>query len=159
MRLFKILLITTLAAQCAAALAENGAAGWLRYAPVSNANDYRSLPANVVPVDHSPAVQSAASEAVRGLTLMLQRPFHQAESNSTQPAIFIGTVSEIESRFPQWKPAAQLKPEGYAIASIRDQGHTDWLVAGADARGALYGAFHFLEGIGEQKPISSLAAT
>jgi alpha-glucuronidase len=157
-RLSKLLLAVTLIASCATAFAENGAAGWLRYATVSNASDYRSIPANVVPIDHSPVVESAASEAAHGLASMLGRPIHRAESNSAQPAIFIGTVAEIESRFPHWKPAAKLKPEGYAIASIRDHGHTDWLIAGADARGALYGTFHLLESIGEQKPVSALTA-
>ncbi|HET8638197.1 MAG TPA: alpha-glucuronidase family glycosyl hydrolase, partial [Acidobacteriaceae bacterium] len=158
-RLFKLLLTATLIASCAVAFAENGAAGWLRYAPVSNPAQYRSLPANVVPLDHLPTIQSAASEAARGLASMLHRPIQQAEPDIVQPGIFIGTVAEIESRFPKWKPAAKLKPEGYAIASIRDHGHTDWLIAGADARGALYGTFHLLASIGEQMPISSLAAT
>lgn len=157
MRLLRFVLVATLAAQTAAALAEDGAAGWLRYAPVHDAKRYAALPAAVVPLDHSAVIESAANEAARGLGKMLGHPVVVGDAFSTTPEFVIGTVTEVKKRFPQLKPAAQLKPEGYAIATVRDHGRTDWLIAGADARGALYGTFHLLEEVAEEKPVASLA--
>jgi alpha-glucuronidase len=42
------------------------------------------------------------------------------------------------------------------LAPIDDHGHTDWLIDGADARGALYGTLHLLEQIAEEKPLPAL---
>jgi alpha-glucuronidase len=157
MRLLRLLLAAALAAQATAAVAENGAAGWLRYAPIQNVKQYAGLPAGVVPLDHSPVMQSAAREAARGLEQMLGHPVIVGDSFSTMPEFVIGTVTEVKARFPQWRPAAQLRHEGYVIASIRDRNRTDWVIAGADARGALYGTFHLLQAIAEEQPLSSLA--
>jgi alpha-glucuronidase len=159
MRLVNLLLVAALAAPSAAAFAESGAAGWLRYAPVRDAAQYRSIPDNVVALDHSLVIQSAAREAVRGLSRMLHRSIYAGDSRESHPEIVIGTVTEVEARLPGWKPTAELTPEGYAIATIRNHGQIDWLIAGADARGALYGTFHLLESIGEEKPVFALAAT
>jgi alpha-glucuronidase len=157
MRLLRFILVAALCVQSVALFAEDGAAGWLRYALAPNAARYRSLPAAVVPLDHSPVVQSAANEAARGLSRMLGHPVLAGDAFSTMPEFVIGTVTEVEARFPQWKPAAALKPEGFTIARVRDQGRTDWIIAGADARGALYGTFHLLEEIAAEKDPSSFA--
>jgi alpha-glucuronidase len=157
MRLLRFLLIAALTAQTVPTFAENGAAGWLRYAPVENSKQYGSLPAGVVTLDHSPLVQNAALEAERGLERMLGHPVIVADNFSAMPEFVIGTVTEVEERFPQWKPAGRLQSEGYAIATFRDHGRTDWIIAGADARGALYGTFHLLEEIAEEKNVGSLA--
>lgn len=156
-RLLKFLLVAALAAHTAAAVAEDGAAGWLRYAPVSNPRQYLSLPTAIVPLDHSPITMSAVNEAARGLGQMLGHSVIVGGTFSAMPEFVIGTVTEAQARFPLWKPAARLLPEGYAIAQVRNHGHTDWLIAGADARGALYGTFHLLEEVAEGKPSASFA--
>ncbi len=157
MRLFRLLLVAALAAHGVTTFAETGAAGWLRYAPVRDAKQYSSLPAAVVPLDHSPVIESAANEAARGLGQMLGHPVLVGDAFSTMPEFVIGTVTEVEARFPRWRPAAQLKAEGYVIARVHEHGRTDWIVAGADARGALYGIFHLLEEIAERRSPSSFA--
>ena len=158
MRFLNLILAASLLAQ-GAAFAENGAAGWLRYAPIQNASEYRSIPSRIVALDHSPEVQSAAGEAARGLSSMLHRELQVAPSESGNPAIFIGTISEIEARFSKWKPGSRPIADGFAIASVREHGRIDWFIAGADPRGALYGTFRLLEEIGEEQPLSSLALT
>ncbi|HEV2462395.1 MAG TPA: alpha-glucuronidase family glycosyl hydrolase [Acidobacteriaceae bacterium] len=158
MRFLNLILAAALLAQ-GAAFAENGAAGWLRYAPLQNASQYASIPSRIVALDHSAVVQSATSEAVRGLSGMLRRDFQAVPSESGSRALFVGTISEIEARFPQWKPPSQLKADGFTIGTIHVHGQTEWLIAGADTRGALYGTFRLLEEIGEKKPLSSLAVT
>jgi len=157
MRSLRLLLVVAVITQGAALSAENGAAGWLRYAPVENPDQYNALPAAVVPLDRSPVVQSAANELSRALTKMLGHPVLTGSAFSTMPKFVIGTVTEVEARFPQWRPAAQLGFEGYAIATVRDHGRTDWVIAGANARGSLYGTFHLLELVAEQKSVSSLS--
>ncbi|HUY81564.1 MAG TPA: alpha-glucuronidase family glycosyl hydrolase [Acidobacteriaceae bacterium] len=156
-RWLKPLLAVALALQCATVCAEDGSAGWLRYAPLANAQPYRSLPAAVVPLDHSPVVESAAHELSRGLGRMLGHPVLEGAAFSGRPEFVIGTVAEVKARFPQWKPAARLKAEGFAIATVQDHGHTDWVIAGADARGALYGTFHLLQQVAEEKDPASFA--
>jgi alpha-glucuronidase len=156
MRPLEFLLVAALAAQSAATFAEDGAAGWLRYAPIGNTRQYESLPTRIVALDHSLLIQSAMAEAARGLTQMLGHPVTIGQSTA-QSEFAIGTVTEVEVLFPQWHPAAQLDADGYTISPIRDHGHTDWLIAGADPRGALYGTFHLLEQIAEERPLSTLA--
>lgn len=101
MRLFRLLLVAVLAAHGAIIFAETGAAGWLRYAPVRNAELYSSLPAAVVPLDHSPVIESAVNETARGLEQMLGHPVLVGDAFSTMPEFVIGTVTEVEARFPQ----------------------------------------------------------
>ncbi len=157
MRLLRFLLAGALVAACATALAEDGSAGWLRYAPVADTQQYRSLPAVVAPLEHSPVVTSAANELSHGLSKMLGRPVAVASAFSATPEFVIGTVTEVEQRFPGWKTAAvSLKPEGFTVATINDHGHTDWIIAGASPRGALYGVFHLLQQVGEEKSPASL---
>lgn len=157
MQRLKVLLAAVLALQCAAAWAEDGSAGWLRYAPLANARPYHSLPAAVVPLDHSPVVEGAAQELARGLGRMLGHPVLEGDAFSAMPEFVIGTVAEVEQRFPQWRPAVPLKAEGFAIAAVEDRGRTDWVIAGAGARGALYGTFHLLEEVAEEKNPASFA--
>jgi alpha-glucuronidase len=157
MRRFTLLLVAALAAQSAATMAETGADGWLRHAPVKSGAQYASLPTAVIPLDHSPVLYSAATEAARGLEKMLGRPVVTGDVFSRQSAFVIGTVTEVKARYPHWKPAAQIGPEGYAIAAIRDHGHANWIIAGADDRGALYGTFHLLEEIAEEHAPSTFA--
>jgi alpha-glucuronidase len=156
-RWLRPLLAAALALQCAAVWAEDGSAGWLRYAPLANTQPYRELPAAVVPLDHAPEVESAARELSRGLSRMLGRPVQEAAAFSSTPEFVIGTVTEIEERFPEWKPAEPLKAEGFAIATVHDHGQTDWVIAGADPRGALYGTFHLLAQVAEAKDPASFA--
>ena len=55
--------------------AENGAEGWLRYAPVTDTTRYAALPNKIVVLGNTPTDQAAASELQRGLTSMLGRSF------------------------------------------------------------------------------------
>jgi alpha-glucuronidase len=155
MRWWKHLLVATLAAQCACALAEDGSAGWLRYAPIANARQYRSLPTAVIPLDRSPVILSGARELSRGLGKMLGHPVPVGNFFSSMPGFVIGTVTEVEHQFPQWKLAGRLRPDGYAIATVREGNRTNWVIAGTDARGALYGVFRLLQDVAEEKDPSS----
>ena len=90
------------------------------------------LPDAVVPLDHSPVIWSAAREASRALEQMLGHPVIVGDAFSTMPEFVIGTVTEMEARFPQWRPAERLRPGGYVIAQVHERGRTDWIIAGAE---------------------------
>lgn len=143
-------------------LAETGAEGWLRYAPIGDARvieQYRTPPGRVFSLDDSPIVRSAESELVRGIGGMLGRKLEIETALPDESAFVLGTVTELQAKFPHWNPIVELRPEGYAITSIHEHGHTYWLIAGADARGVLYGTFRLLEMIGEQKDLSSMSVS
>jgi alpha-glucuronidase len=157
MRGLRLALVAVLVSTSAACMAEDGSAGWLRDAPIQDATQYASLPAAVVRLDDSAPVRSAEDELARGLGRMLGHPVLTGDKFSAMPEFVIGTVTEVEARFPGWRPAGRIGPEGFTIVTARDHGRTDWVIAGADARGVLYGTFRLLEGVAEERPVSALA--
>lgn len=120
---------------CLSAIAEDGSAAWLRYAPIPNAKMYESLPTRIVSVDNSPSGHAAAEELRRGLTSMLGRQF--VVSNSGMGAVIVLTSN------------AHLPRETYRVRRGMDGLH----IEGSSAAAELYGVFHFLERIASQKPI------
>src|SRR5271165_193853 len=144
------------------ATAETGAEGWLRYSPIPDARvktQYSRLPDSIVSLDKSQEAQSAENELMRGTGNMLGRKLHVESTIPSDGAFVLGTVTEVQARFPHWNPAAQLRPEGYALATIREHGHFFWLIAGADVRGVLYGTFRLLQEIAEQHDLRTLAVS
>jgi alpha-glucuronidase len=137
--------------------AETGAEGWLRYAalPPQTAQQYRMLPLQIVTVTHSPIASNAATELARGLHSMLGKDFHLISPSAREDAFVIGTPAEITALFPAWKPAQNIGEEGFSISPFRAQGHSFWIIAGGSDLGELYGVFHILEQIAEQKSISA----
>ncbi len=160
MRPFGLALVGTLLLGSTWSVAETGEAGWLRYAPIEDARvqaQYSKLPGGVVSLDDSALTRSAQSEIVRGIDGMLDRKLRVEQTVPTDGAFVLGTVTELQAKFPYWKPAAQIRPEGYALATLRAHDHTYWLIAGADPHGVLYGAFRLLQEIAEQHDLRSLA--
>ncbi|MGB6610080.1 MAG: alpha-glucuronidase family glycosyl hydrolase, partial [Acidobacteriaceae bacterium] len=124
-----------------AAHAENGSQGWLRYAPPSAAgipSSYQSMPAAIVKLDASELAASAQSEMLRGVRSMLGRTLRVEATPPSGDAWVLGTTDELRAAFPQYR-APSLGPEGFAVSVLEAQGHHAWLIAGADARGILYG--------------------
>jgi alpha-glucuronidase len=160
-RRLRLALLGVLLLNGACATAETGAEGWLRYAPIQDARakaQYSTLPDSVISLDKSPVVQNAANELVRGAGGMLGRKLRLEGTIPGDGAFVLGTVTELRAAFPRWNLAAQLRPEGYALATVREHGHTYWLIAGAGARGVLYGTFRLLQEIAEQHDLRTLAA-
>ncbi|HEV2274538.1 MAG TPA: alpha-glucuronidase family glycosyl hydrolase [Acidobacteriaceae bacterium] len=143
---------------CSVALpAENGADGWLRYAPIQNQvtlRQYAPLPGKIVALGSSVIVHTAETESVRGLQSMLGRTIQVESSLPAEDSFVLGTIAQLQPQFPGWHPPA-LKAEGFSLATVHEHGHTYWLVAGADDRGVLYGAFRLLEYIAEQRDPAS----
>jgi alpha-glucuronidase len=137
--------------------AENGSEGWLRYAPlpVQGARQYESIPTHVVALTGSPVARNAATELVRGLHSMLGKDFQLASSVHGEDAFVIGAPEEIRLVLPSWKVADSVRDEGFSISHFRSGGHAFWIISGGSDRGELYGVFHVLEQIAQQKPLSA----
>ncbi|QMV20386.1 glucosiduronase [Granulicella sp. 5B5] len=135
--------------------AETGEAGWLRYAPLSSAEQakYAGLPGRVVVLGGSAIEQSAGDELARGLGSMLGRKF-ETENGMNSDVLVVGTIAEVgKSSVGSWHTNPTLKAGGFEIRQVQSHGHHLWVIAGADERGVLYGVFRLLEWVAEEKPI------
>ncbi|MGB6688718.1 MAG: alpha-glucuronidase family glycosyl hydrolase [Terracidiphilus sp.] len=146
MRLPAVLLPAALllAAFSNACLAEDGSAGWLRYARVANPDSVR-VPSTIFIEGSSAVEQSAAAELQRGLSSMLARRF-DVIAGSPQPGKDSGGIvlrldagNATEDRF-------SIRYSGKASAR--------WItIAGSTPEAELYGAFHLLEEIAAEHRI------
>jgi len=116
--------------------AETGYNAWLRYAPVAGLN----VPAVVTVLDDSALAASAQAELIRGLRGMTGRILRAEHGIPKEPAIVLGTLEEIRQADPQWKLEGKIGAEGFWLKSAAG----NVVVAGADERGILYGAFALL---------------
>jgi alpha-glucuronidase len=132
--------------------AETGEAGWLRYAPLPTqaAQQYKQLPGRIVATN-----STAATELARGLHSMLGRNLQVSSTLPGEDAIILGTTAEIHHLLPTWK--VSILPEGFSFSRLAADGHNYWVLAGDTDRGELYGVFHLLEGIAQQRTLSPFA--
>ena len=144
------------------ALAETGEAAWLRYAPIptSAAAQYASLPSSVAVFGSGEVERSAESELIRGLSGMLARKREELSLRpSSRPpgkdAIVLGTLNELRQAFPALQ-GGDLSGDGFWLRSLHANGHNYFVIAGADERGVLYGAFALLSRIARLESISTL---
>jgi alpha-glucuronidase len=138
--------------------AEDGSQAWLRYAPPLRNGapaSYAAMPATLVTLDGSPVAASAQSELLRGVRGMLGCTLRVETSISGDNAWVLGTVEEVRAALPDFH-APELKPDGFAIAILRAQGRSYWVVAGADSRGLLYGTFRVLAGIARDESFAAI---
>ncbi len=151
-----LLILAGLLAAASLGNAETGANGWLRYSPLPDAarRQYAQMPGRVVSLADSPIGQTAAAELRRGVHSILGRDLAQAQRVAEGDAIVIGTAEEIHAALPAWSVLPSLRNEGFSLQIVRDAGHTYWIVAGKDDRGELYGVFHLLEQIAEERPFT-----
>jgi alpha-glucuronidase len=137
--------------------AETGEEGWLRYAPLPAraTQQYKTIPHRIVVTSQSAVVHSAANELARGLHSMLGENLQIASTLPAEDAFILGTPAEIRQLVPDWKPPSTIAGEGFSLAKFAVQGHNDWVLAGGTDRGELYGVFHILEQIAQQKPLAT----
>ncbi|HEY9125756.1 MAG TPA: alpha-glucuronidase family glycosyl hydrolase [Acidobacteriaceae bacterium] len=127
--------------------AETGAAGWLRYAPLSGSatDDYQTVPHRARSLTHSVVAQKAAAELQSGLDSMLG-----ARTGGGASRWLLGAAKDLAAGVSGWRPPNPLGEECFSLARGDKR---DWILAGGTDRGALYGVFYVLEKIGEQKPL------
>jgi alpha-glucuronidase len=131
---------------------ETGQEGWLRYAalPPQLAQQYK-IPHRTVVTGQSAVAHSAGSELARGLHSMLGNSLTVSSTLPGQDAFLLGTSAEIRRLLPSWKPPSPIAPDGFSLSEFAGQGHNYWVLAGGTDRGVLYGVFHILEQVAQQK--------
>jgi len=139
--------------------AETGYSAWLRYAAIEGAagDSYRqALPAVVTSLDGSVVAASARAELIRGVRGMLGRTLREESAIPQESAIVLGTLAEIRRAAPQWLPAAKLVPDAYCLKTVTAGRARYTVVAAANDRGLLYGAFALLRKIAMGEPVGIL---
>ncbi|HEX5109849.1 MAG TPA: alpha-glucuronidase family glycosyl hydrolase [Vicinamibacterales bacterium] len=142
----------------APALAETGADGWLRYAPLSNAAraQYTSFPATIVMLGDSLVLRTARDELVRGVSGMLGSRLTVAASPGAGDAIVIGAAGQVRRAVTGAAIPTDLRVDGFWLGSAVAGGRRLIIVAGQADRGVLYGAFALLRRISLGEPVSGL---
>ncbi len=126
---------------------ETGYAAWLRYAPIEDPNVrgiYHRLPAAIVVLDSSPVEQSARQEIVQGIQGMLGRTLRVEAQLPQEPCILLGTLNSVKRAAPNMLLPGNLLEDEYLLKTTAAQGHAVLLIAAANERGVLYGAFALL---------------
>ena len=134
-----LLLIATVAR------AETGYDAWLRYAPAPAQN----LPAVVATLGSSPILNSAQSEIIGGVRGMTNRILRAESGIPNENAIILTTLKLAPSA---WGLDANLPPDAF---QLKTAGRFT-VIAAANERGVLYGAFAFLRKIGQGESIAQL---
>ncbi|OCT47158.1 putative alpha-glucuronidase A [Cladophialophora carrionii] len=128
------------------AAAETGIDGWLRYAPVPNANT-SSLPKTIVSLNATSngPVHAAAAELRQGLSGIFNHSLNviyptSYQLSDTASSIVVGTVAEYANAFGAAPKTPQLEDDGYFLNTTGSSVQ----ILGRNERGALYGAFQYL---------------
>ncbi len=141
--------------------AEDGSEGWLRYAPLSGAASAadRDMPANLVRLDPSIVSASAEGEILLGIRSMLGRTLRVADKvPDNDDAWVLGTTDELKAALPDFHPPV-LGLESFSISILTTHGRHFRIIAGADSRGILYGAFHVLSGMARGQSFADLSGS
>jgi alpha-glucuronidase len=141
---------------------ETGYDAWLRYAPADAATcrQYReTLPAVVISLGDAEMVASAREELIRGVRGLLGTTLRVEARMPAESAIVLGTATELRKAFPRLAPEGEIGAEGYQLRTTTDGGTRRLVVAGADERGVLYGAFALLRKISIGASIAELSDT
>ena len=125
---------------------ESNEPAWLRYAKVPEPSNYDSLPNTAVLIGGSALLGSAQQELSRGIAGMLGRNLRIEKSLPAESAIIFGTIDSLRSVIPDLKPE-QLQQEGFYLSKKKVGNVNDFIIAGANDRGVLYGVFAFLQKI------------
>ena len=133
--------------------AESGYDAWLRYAPLDNPG---SIPAVISTVGDSQLLESARQETIRGIRGMLRRTMRVEAGVPKENALILGTLPAIQQTAPQFRLAANLKPDGYWLKTVQAGGVRYTVVTAANDRGVLYGTFALLRKIAIGDPITEL---
>ncbi|KAF2828932.1 alpha-glucuronidase [Ophiobolus disseminans] len=139
------------------ASAEDGSQGWLRYAPIANANDYITVPSRVVAlnVTRGSPVYTAQQELERGIKGIFGK---QLETNSSvtsnSSAIIVGTLDAYRAAYGDLEDVGDLLDDGFFLST---EG-LSVIIVGNNERGVLYGAFEYLSRLAQGRflPISTM---
>jgi alpha-glucuronidase len=104
-------------------------------------------------------LQSAQAELIRGLRGMLGRTLRAESGLPTEKSIVLTTMADLRAEAPGIAGPKSLAAGGYWIAHAPLHGFDCLIIAGADGRGALYGAFDLLRRIALGEDVTRLRVT
>lgn len=140
--------------------AENGSYLWLRYEPLGSLADrYRDALQQVVVQGDSETSKIIGRELETAISAMMGSPVSTVTAWTRKPAVIAGTPlsSELVRRLGWEDDLAAVSPEGFIIRSTKIEDQKVIVIASADEKGALYGAFHFLRLLQTGGSIQSLS--
>lgn len=126
----------------ATAHAATGIDAWLRYN--ARPDVPAQLPPAIVNLDASSLATSARDELIRGVRGMYGRTLRIEGSVEKDDAIVLATLDDLAKTAPQWHIHAVIPNDGYWLKTVNAGGHLYLLIAAANDRGLLYGAFEVL---------------
>lgn len=126
------------------AAAETGIDAWLRYAPIPDAKNYHgSIPSSIVALNESQIspVYTAGQELQQGISSIFGKDCtvgHEAEKGAS---VTVGTVAAYTEAVGSLEELPELVDDGFYLSTAGG----NVIILGQNERGALYGAFHYLE--------------
>jgi alpha-glucuronidase len=151
MILSKLVFAVALATSFTAA-AQTADQAWLRY---GGSHGRWVAPLHVRTLGAGAVEQSAARELQHGISRFSNGSMLWRGSAFAGQTV-VGTVQEVRAAFPTLFVPADLGPEDYWLNWNGNLEKADLIVAGADERGALYGAFALLRLIATDQRLTSL---
>lgn len=130
-------------------------AAWLQYAKINNPSwveKHGPQLANLVVTNESPLIESAKSELVTALTSMLGSVPAVSKDALHVPHLFVGTLADGTTGCIIPEVFEKMNDEGFVL---KEDGENLHLVGKTD-KGVLYGAFHLLRLIQQEKDLSGL---
>jgi alpha-glucuronidase len=125
---------------------------WLRYAPVpAHVPNPARVPAHVRALGTGALEETAAQELALGIAGMTSALPDQASGETV-----VGTVDEVRKEYPSLSLSQSIGVEGFWLGRTLWHGHPLVVVAGADERGTLYGAFALLRHIAAGADLTQL---
>jgi alpha-glucuronidase len=124
--------------------AESGIDGWLRYAPIADAESYHgSVPSSIVALNSSETspVYSAGQELQLGINGILGKHCNVGHESGDESVIIVGSVSAFAGTGGNVDDLPELSDDGFYLSTTGG----NVTILGQNERGALYGAFHYLE--------------
>ncbi|MFZ1015156.1 MAG: alpha-glucuronidase family glycosyl hydrolase [Terracidiphilus sp.] len=150
------------AALSAVATAQTADQAWLKY---RGPGGRWIAPLQIRTLGDSEAEKTASAELQRGLTKLAGASLTHFGSQLYGQTV-VGTLDEVRRAFPELPVPRSLRPEGYwlswsgAPGDLKGSGkNTRLIVAGADERGVLYGAFALLRRLADGPGIDRLNLT
>jgi alpha-glucuronidase len=140
------------------ARAEDGYDLWLRYRPLAESAKTALAGETVTLVtgSHSPTLDAAQDELMRGLSGLLGAAPSTASAVDRDGAIIVGTPTSLPLIASLGLPLDTLGTDGYLIRSVQVNGRRATVIAAQNDLGVLYGTYAFLRRIQTGESLSDL---
>ena len=140
------LLAAALLLAACVAHAEDGSAGWLRYAPLSGTDNAvcAGLPSRVVVLGgEQPTIATAARELKAGVAGMCGIDLRTEDKPGAEATFVLGTSESVKHAMPGFVLSQPLGRGSFLLGPMHGRAGSV-VIAGEDGRGVLYGTFALL---------------